>query len=53
MNDNNDIYYCADCGQHFGDIPALGCPYCNSDNYYPTESMVAEAFPVPELVTAK
>ena len=34
---NPDAYYCVDCGQHFGDIPALGCPYCNSDNYYPTD----------------
>jgi len=35
---NEPKYYCFDCENYFGDIPVFGCPYCQSDNYYSTET---------------
>lgn len=30
----DENYHCMDCDKFFGDIPALGCPYCGSENWY-------------------
>jgi len=29
-------YHCFDCDRYFGNIPAFGCPYCGSENYFTT-----------------
>lgn len=33
-NRNERNYYCMNCEEFFGDIPAFGCPFCGSENYY-------------------
>lgn len=32
---NEEKYHCLNCDKKFGDMPAFGCPYCGSENYYP------------------